>query len=70
MPESDKNILKFNDYHLQNPTPFIIIAVFESFIIPIHTTEPALNTSYTLHKQGRVPYGYAYIIIHQDGKNL
>lgn len=61
--DPEKNILKSNGYHFQHTTPFIIVADFESLIVPIHTTETYPSTSYIILTQMHIPCGYAYIII-------
>lgn len=68
MPDPEKNILKFDGYHLQHLTPYTIIPELESLVVSNHTAQPNSNTSYTILTQKHIPCGYAYIIIDQKGK--
>lgn len=49
-------------------TPFVIYADFESLIIPISTTFPNQNTSYSVKTQQHDPICYAFFVISADKK--
>ena len=59
MPKKDKNILKFKNYHFKEKLPFSIYCDFEANNIPIETTQPNPNESYTnkIFKQEVNSYG-------------
>jgi len=40
MPDKDNNILKFNNFHKQQPVPFVIYADFEAITEKISTCQP------------------------------
>ena len=43
MPDKDNNILKFNNFHMQQPVPFVIYADFEAITEKIHGCQPDSN---------------------------
>ena len=47
MPNKDNNILKFNNFHKQQPVPFVIYADFEAITEKIHGCQQKGNKSYT-----------------------
>lgn len=47
MPKKGKNILKFENHHYSSKLPFTIYCDFESNNIPIETSQPNPNKSYT-----------------------
>ena len=47
MPDEDNNILKFNNFHKQQPVPFVIYADFEAITEKISGCQPNNNKSYT-----------------------
>ena len=53
MPTKDNNILKFNNFHKQQPVPFVIYADFEAITEKIHRCQPNSNKSYTEAYQKR-----------------
>ena len=59
MPKKDKNSLKFKNYHFKEKLPFSIYCDFEANNIPIETTQPNPNESYTnkIFKQEVNSYG-------------
>ena len=65
MPEPGKNILKFTNYHFKNKLPFVIYSDFESYNIPIKSSQPNPNESYInpISKQEINSYG---IYVHSD----
>ena len=59
MPKKDKNSLKFKNHHFREKLPFSIYCDFEANNIPIETTQPNPNESYTnkIFKQEVNSYG-------------
>ena len=59
LPKKDKNILKFHNHHFKEKLPFSIYCDFEANNIPIETTQPNPNESYTnkIFKQEVNSYG-------------
>ena len=47
MPDKDNNILKYNNFHKQQPVPFVIYADFEAITEKISGCQPNNNKSYT-----------------------
>ena len=62
MPKEENSILSFKNLHRKMPVPFVIYADFESFIIPIHTTQPLPKESYTNKIQAHKPSSFCYYI--------
>ena len=63
MPTKDNNILKFNNFHKQQPMPFVIYADFEAITEKIHGCQPDSNKSYTEAYQKHTDCGYGYKVI-------
>ena len=59
MPKKENNSLKFKNYHFKEKLPFSIYCDFEANNIPIETTQPNPNESYTnkIFKQEVNSYG-------------
>ena len=63
MPDKDNNILKFNNFHKQQPVPFVIYADFEAIIEKISGCKPNNNKSYTEAYQKHADCGYGYKVV-------
>ena len=63
MPDKDKNILKFNNFHKQQPVPFVIYADFEAITEKISGCKPNNDKSYTEAYQKHTDCSYAYKIV-------
>ena len=63
MPDKDNNILKFNNFHKQQPTPFVIYADFEAITEKISGCQPNNHQSYTEAYQKHTDCGYGYKIV-------
>ena len=63
MPTKDNNILKFNNFHKQQPVPFVIYADFEAITEKIHGCQPNSNKSYTEAYQKHTDCGYGYKVV-------
>ena len=63
MPDKDNNILKFNNFHKQQPVPFVIYADFEAIIEKISGCQPNNNKSYTEAYQKHTDCGYGYKVV-------
>ena len=63
MPTKDNNILKFNNFHKQQPVPFVIYADFEAITEKIHRCQPNSNKSYTEAYQKHTDCGYGYKVV-------
>ena len=63
MPDKDNNILKFNNFHMQQPVPFVIYADFEAITEKIHGCQPDSNKSYTEAYQKHKDCGFGYKVI-------
>ena len=63
MPNKDENILKFNNFHKQQPVPFVIYADFEAITKKVHGCKPNNNKSYTEAYQTHEDCGYGYKVI-------
>ena len=63
MPTKDNNILKFNNFHKQQPVPFVIYADFEAITEKIHGCQQDGNKSYTEAYQRHTDCGYGYKVI-------
>ena len=63
MPDEDNNILKFNNFHKQQPVPFVIYADFEAITEKISSCQPNNNKSYTEAYQKHTDCGYGYKIV-------
>ena len=63
MPDKDNNILKFNNFHKQQPVPFVIYADFEAITEKISSCQPNNNKSYTEAYQKHTDCGYGYKIV-------
>ena len=49
MPDKNNNILKYNNFHKQQPVPFVIYADFEAITEKISGCQPNNNKSYQRH---------------------
>ena len=63
MPDKDNNILKFNNFHKQQPVPFVIYADFEAITEKISGCQPNNNKSYTEVYQKHTDCGYGYKVV-------
>ena len=63
MPNKDNNILKFNNFHKQQPVPFVIYADFEAITEKIHGCQQKGNKSYTEAYQRHTDCGFGYKIV-------
>ena len=63
MPDKDNNILKFNNFHKQQPVPFVIYADFEAITEKISGCQPSDNKSYTNAYQRHVDCGCGYKVV-------
>ena len=63
MPNKDNNILKFNNFHKQQPVPFVIYADFEAITEKIHGCQQKGNKSYTEAYQRHTDCGYGYKVV-------
>ena len=63
MPDKDNNILKFINFHKQQPVPFVIYADFEAIIEKISGCKPNNNKSYTEAYQKHTDCGYGYKVV-------
>ena len=63
MPDKGNNILKFNNFHKQQPVPFVIYADFEAIIEKISACSPKDHKSYTEANQKHTDCGYGYKVV-------
>ena len=63
MPNKYNNILKFNNFHKQQPVPFVIYADFEAITEKVQGCQPDGNKSYTEAYQRHTDCGYAYKVV-------
>ena len=63
MPDKDNNILKFNNFHKQQPVPFVIYADFEAITEKIHGCQQNNESSYTEAYQRHTDCGYGYKVV-------
>ena len=63
MPTKDNSILKFNNYHKQQPTPFVIYADIEALLQKVERGQPDSNGSYTEKFQRHIDCGSAYKVV-------
>lgn len=63
MPNKDNNILKFNNFHKQQPLPFVIYADFEAITEKIQVCKPNNDSSYTEAYQRHTDCGYGYKVV-------
>ena len=63
MPDKDNNILKFNNFHKQQPVPFVIYADFEAITEKISGCKPNDDKSYTEAYQKHTDCGYGYKVV-------
>ena len=63
MPDKDNNILKFNNFHKQQPVPFVIYADFEAITEKIQGCQQDGNKSYTEAYQRHTDCGYGYKVV-------
>ena len=57
-PDKNNNILKFNNFHKQQPVPFVIYADFEAITEKISSCQPNDDKSYTEAYQKHTGCGY------------
>ena len=63
MPDKDNNILKFNNFHKQQPVPFVIYADFEAITEKIQGCQQNNESSYTEAYQKHTDCGYGYKVV-------
>ena len=63
MPTKDNSILKFNNYHKQQPVPFVIYADFEALLQKVERGQPDSDKLYTEEFQRHIDCGSAYKVV-------
>ena len=63
MPDKDNNILKFNNFHKQQPVPFVIYADFLAITEKISGCLPNDSKSYTEAYQKHTDCGFGYKVV-------
>ena len=63
MPEKGDNILKFNNFHKQQPVPFVIYVDFEAITEKVQGCQPNNDKSYTEAYQKHTACGYGYKVV-------
>jgi len=63
MPDKKYNILKFKNFHKQQPVPFVIYADFEAITEKIHGCKPNNDKSCTETYQKHTDCGYGYKVV-------
>ena len=63
MPDKNNNILKYNNFHKQQPVLFVIYADFEAITEKISGCQPNNNKSYTEAYQKHTDCGYGYKVV-------
>ena len=63
MPNKNNNILKFNNFHKQQPVPFVIYANFEAITEKISGCQPNNNKSFTDAYQKHTDCGFGYKVV-------
>lgn len=63
MPDKDKNILKFNNFHKQQPVPFVIYADFEAITEKISGCQLNDDKSNTNAYQKHTDCGFGYKVV-------
>ena len=63
MPDKDNNILRFNNFHKQQPIPFIIYGDFEAITEKIQGCIKNNDSSYTEAYQKHTDCGYGYKLV-------
>ena len=64
MPDKHNNILKFNNFHKQQPVPFVIYADFEAITEKISGCQPNNDKSYTEVYQKHTDCGFGYKVVY------
>ena len=63
MPDKHNNILKFNNFHKQQPVPFVIYADFEAATEKISGCQPNNDKSFTEAYQKHTDCGFGYKVV-------
>ena len=63
MPNKNNNTLKFNNFHKQQPVPFVIYADFEAITEKISGCQPNNNKSFTDAYQKHTDCGFGYKVV-------
>ena len=63
MPDKNNNTLKFNNFHKQQPVPFVIYADFEAITEKISGCQPNNNKSFTDAYQKHTECGFGYKVV-------
>ena len=63
MPDKDNNILKFDNFHKQQPVPFVIYADFKAITEKISGCLPNDSKSYTEAYQKHTDCGFGYKVV-------
>ena len=63
MPDKDNNILKFTNFHKQQPLSFVIYSDFEAITEKIQRCQPSKDKSYTEEYQRHKDCSYAYKVV-------
>ena len=63
MPDRHNNILKFNNFHKQQPVPFVIYADFEAITEKISGCQPDNDKSFTEAYQKHTDCGFGYKVV-------
>ena len=68
MPDKNNNTLKYNNFHKQQPVPFVIYADFEAITEKISGCQPNNNKSYTeaYQKHTDCRFGYKVVCCYDD----
>ena len=69
MPDKDNNILKFNNFHKQQPVSFVIYADFEAIIEKIQGCQQNNESSYTEAYQKHTDCGYGFVAMMTNIQN-
>ena len=63
MPDKNNNTLKFNNFHKQQPVPFVIYADFEAITEKISNHQQNNDKSYTEAYQKHIDCGFGYKVV-------
>ena len=63
LPEKGSHILKYENFHKQQPAPFVIYADFEALTEKVHGCQPDNNSSFTDLYQKHTDCGFGYKVV-------
>ena len=69
MPTKENSILKFKNHFKKLPLPFVIYADVECFTIPVNTSQPNPDKSFTQTYQKHEPSGFCLYLKTLEGMN-